>query len=119
MTGVQCGLLFVAHLPHPCRVHAAAAANMANVNSPARESPSRELKDKEKDDSDLDPAAFLKSVRELSEKRDREDAQRLRNLEEEIQKGREERAARRAGESTSHIIKPSAEIGMDVGCSIE
>lgn len=48
-------------------------------------------------DSDLDPAAFLKSVRELSEKREREDAERFRKLEEEVQKGREERAARRAG----------------------
>jgi hypothetical protein len=48
-------------------------------------------------DSDLDPAAFLKSVRELSEKREREDAERYRKLEEEVQRGREERAARRAG----------------------
>lgn len=50
-----------------------------------------------KDESDLDPAAFLKSVRELSEKREREDAERYRKLEEEVQKGREARAARRAG----------------------
>lgn len=49
-------------------------------------------------ESDLDPAAFLKSVRELSEKRDREDQERFRKLEEEVQKGREERAARRLGE---------------------
>lgn len=91
-----------------------------NVNPPAGESPSRELRDKEKDDADLDPAAFLKSVRELSEKRDREDAQRLRNLEEEIQKGREERAARRAGESTPPPhSESSAGSGMDVGCSKE
>ncbi|KAK3705008.1 hypothetical protein LTR37_013525 [Vermiconidia calcicola] len=48
------------------------------------------------DESDLDPAAFLKSVRELSEKREREDAERYRKLEEEIEKGRQERAARRA-----------------------
>ncbi|KAF2162182.1 hypothetical protein M409DRAFT_69386 [Zasmidium cellare ATCC 36951] len=46
-------------------------------------------------ESDLDPAAFLKSVRELSEKRDREDQERVRKLEEEVQKGREQRAARR------------------------
>ena len=49
------------------------------------------------DDSDLDPAAFLKSVRELSEKREREDAERYRKLEEDIERGRQERAARRAG----------------------
>ena len=48
-------------------------------------------------DDDLDPAAFLKSVRELSEKREREDAERYRKLEEEVEKGRRERAARRAG----------------------
>jgi hypothetical protein len=50
------------------------------------------------DESDLDPAAFLKSVRELSEKREREDAERYRKLELEIEKSREQRAARRAGE---------------------
>lgn len=49
------------------------------------------------DESDLDPAAFLKSVRELSEKREREDAERYRKLEEEIEKSKQERAARRAG----------------------
>ena len=49
------------------------------------------------DESDLDPAAFLKSVRELSERREREDAERYRKLEEEIERGRQERAARRAG----------------------
>jgi len=46
---------------------------------------------------DLDPAAFLKSVRELSEKREREDAERYRKLEEEVEKSRAERVARRAG----------------------
>lgn len=49
------------------------------------------------DESDLDPAAFLKTVRELSEKREREDAERYRALELEIERSREERAARRAG----------------------
>lgn len=48
-------------------------------------------------DSDLDPAAFLKSVRELSEKREREDTERYRQLEEKVHKERQERAARRAG----------------------
>ncbi|EME85495.1 uncharacterized protein MYCFIDRAFT_193790 [Pseudocercospora fijiensis CIRAD86] len=49
-------------------------------------------------ESELEPAAFLKSVRELSEKREREDAERFRKLEEEVQKGRQERAARRAAQ---------------------
>jgi flagellar motility protein MotE (MotC chaperone) len=49
---------------------------------------------------DLDPAAFLKSVRELSEKREREDNERYRRLEEEIEKGRSQRLARREGEWT-------------------
>lgn len=49
------------------------------------------------EESDLDPAAFLKSVRELSEKREREDTERVRKLEEEIEKGRRDRARRREG----------------------
>lgn len=49
------------------------------------------------DEDDLDPAAFLKSVRELSAKREREDNERFRKLEQEIEKGRQERLARRAG----------------------
>lgn len=53
---------------------------------------------RELNDNDLDPAAFLKSVRELSERRDREDTERFRQLEEEVRKQKEERAARRRGE---------------------
>lgn len=53
-------------------------------------------------EDDLDPAAFLKSVRELSERREKEDNERVRRLEEEIEKGRQRRLARRAeGEFTS------------------
>ena len=54
---------------------------------------------------DLDPAAFLKSVRELSEKREREDNERYRRLEEEIEKGRSERLARRAGEWEMQLLR--------------
>jgi flagellar motility protein MotE (MotC chaperone) len=54
------------------------------------------------EEDDLDPAAFLKSVRELSEKREREDNERYRKLEEEIEKGRQERLARREGELACH-----------------
>lgn len=50
------------------------------------------------DESDLDPAAFLKTVRELSEKREREDNERYRALEAEIEQSRRDRAARREGE---------------------
>ena len=46
---------------------------------------------------DLSPADFVKKIRELGDKRDREDAERFALLEQEIEKGREERAARRAG----------------------
>nr|POE85161.1 hypothetical protein CFP56_67319 [Quercus suber] len=47
-------------------------------------------------EDDLDPAAFLKSVRELSERRDREDGERYRELEKEVEESRAARAARRA-----------------------
>lgn len=53
--------------------------------------------ERDANESDLDPQAFLQSVRELSAKREREDEERYRKLEEEVNKGREERAARRAG----------------------
>ena len=47
--------------------------------------------------ADDDPAAFLQSIRELTAKREREDEERYRKLEEEVKRSREERAARRAG----------------------
>lgn len=40
---------------------------------------------------------FLTRIRELGEKRDKEDEDRTKKLEEEILKGRKERQARRAG----------------------
>ena len=61
------------------------------------------------DNSDLDPAAFLASVRELSERRDREDTERLRKLEEEVQRSRAERVKRRkeieAGECGAFVAQ--------------
>jgi hypothetical protein len=55
-------------------------------------------------EDDLDPAAFLRSVRELSERREKEDNERVRRLEEEIEKGRQKRLARRAeGELSSFL----------------
>ena len=48
---------------------------------------------------DLDPTAFVKRIRELSERHEQEDARRLSSIEADIEKGRSERAARRAGVS--------------------
>ena len=41
---------------------------------------------------------FLKRIRELGDKRDKEDEERTKRLEEEILQGRAERQARRAGQ---------------------
>ncbi|GAB7361829.1 hypothetical protein MBLNU230_g1871t1 [Neophaeotheca triangularis] len=63
------------------------------------------------DDNDLDPAKFLQSVRELSHQREREDSERYRKLEEEVEKGRQERLARRAVDSardSSWIGRPAS-----------
>ncbi|KAF2769366.1 hypothetical protein EJ03DRAFT_95332 [Teratosphaeria nubilosa] len=51
--------------------------------------------------ADEDPAAFLQSIRELTAKREREDAERFRKLEEEVKRTREERANRRAERARS------------------
>ncbi|KAK6441988.1 hypothetical protein LTR95_001774 [Oleoguttula sp. CCFEE 5521] len=66
----------------------------ATTAKPLSTTQSHSLDDFE-DEDDLDPAAFLKSVRELSEKREREDRERYRKLEEEIEAGRRERLARK------------------------
>ena len=50
-----------------------------------------------KDDGSEDVNDFLRRIRELDEKRNREDHERTKRLEEEILKGRQERQARRAG----------------------
>ena len=44
-----------------------------------------------------DVADFLRRIKELNEKRDQEDAERTRKLEEEIMEGRKQREARRLG----------------------
>jgi hypothetical protein len=49
---------------------------------------------------DLSPSEFLQKISELGQKRDSEDAQRVAALESQIQKDRELRAIRRAGELT-------------------
>lgn len=49
-------------------------------------------------DSDLDPNAFLQSVRELKEKRQKEDNERYEQLEAQILQDRELRQARKLGE---------------------
>ncbi len=50
-------------------------------------------------DSSEDVNDFLQRIKELGDKRDQEDEERNRLLEEEILKGRAERQARRAGRS--------------------
>jgi hypothetical protein len=47
---------------------------------------------------DLSPSEFVQKIRELGEKKDAEDAERLAALEKEIEQGRREREMRRAGE---------------------
>jgi hypothetical protein len=48
---------------------------------------------------ELDPSVFVERIRQLGNQRDQQDAERVRKLEEEIQQGRSERLARRAGMS--------------------
>ncbi|KAI9811040.1 MAG: hypothetical protein M1832_001070 [Thelocarpon impressellum] len=75
---------------------------------------------------------FLQRIRELGDKRDREDEERTRKLEEEIVQGRRERQARRAGfDPMTHTISdepaphstlsrpsPSAAIGPSRGSTL-
>jgi len=46
---------------------------------------------------DLSPSEFVKSIRELGSKKDKEDAERLAGIERDILQGRKEREMRRAG----------------------
>lgn len=58
-------------------------------------------------DSDLDPNAFLKTVCELKEKRQKEDNERYQQLEAQIAQDRELRQARQLGESSDpcqHVL---------------
>lgn len=55
------------------------------------------------ENSSEDVNDFLQRIRELGDKRDREDEERTRKLEEEILQGRKEREARRAGEFTTTL----------------
>lgn len=56
-------------------------------------------------DGSEDVNDFLLRIRELGDRRDKEDEERTRKLEEEIMQGRKERQARRAGgtHATSRI----------------
>jgi hypothetical protein len=56
-------------------------------------------------DGSEDVNDFLLRVRELGDKRDREDEERNRKLEEEIVQGRQQRQARRAGMIFLHVKK--------------
>ena len=63
-------------------------------------------------DGSEDVNDFLLRIRDLSQKRDLEDEERTRKLEEEIIQGRIERQARRAG--TQPSIEPSSQRRVDV-----
>ena len=63
-------------------------------------------------DGSEDVNDFLLRIRDLSRKRDLEDEERTRKLEEEIIKGRIERQARRAG--TQPSIERSSQRGVDL-----
>jgi hypothetical protein len=52
---------------------------------------------------DLSPSEFVKKIRELGEKKDAEDAERLAALEKEIELGRKEREMRRAGKCVAAL----------------
>ena len=56
-------------------------------------------------DGSEDVNDFLQRIRELGDKRDKEDEERTRKLEEEILQGRKERQARRAGECISSEVQ--------------
>lgn len=53
---------------------------------------------RENDDGSEDVNDFLKRIKELGDRRDREDEERNRRLEEQIVQGRKERQARREGQ---------------------
>ena len=55
---------------------------------------------------------FLKRIQELGTKRDQEDEERNRKLEEEILQGRKERQARRAGVYTSDALSLSLSLSL-------
>ena len=59
------------------------------------------------DDGWEDVNDFLERIKALGEKRDKEDEERTRKLEEEILQGRKERQARRAGHSPVNHPDPS------------
>lgn len=52
-------------------------------------------------DGSEDVADFLERIKELGDRRHKEDEERARKLEEEILQGRKERQARRAGRSAA------------------
>lgn len=59
-------------------------------------------------ESSEDVNDFLQRIRELGERRDKEDDERTKKLEEEILQGRKERQARRAGNDPLPFL-PSGE----------
>ncbi|KAK1081179.1 hypothetical protein LTR48_007552, partial [Friedmanniomyces endolithicus] len=92
------------------RLSSVAVPNIAR--SPLSRHPSAPASASHHDDNeDLDPAKFLKSIRELSERREREDLERFRKLEAEVEKSRAERARKKleavgAGATPAHVYNP-------------
>ncbi len=69
----------------------------------------------QEEDGSEDVNDFLRRIRELDDRRNREDEERTRKLQEELLKGRQEREARRAGEcayvpliAATHVSTPHA-----------
>lgn len=54
---------------------------------------------------------FLQRIRELGERRDKEDEERTKKLEDEILQGRRERQARRAG-TFAPLLLPGGALGL-------
>jgi hypothetical protein len=70
-------------------------------------------------DSSEDVSDFLQRIKELGDKRDQEDEERNRKLEEEILQGRKERQARRAGKFFQFLSAGTRRHCDDsAGCSI-
>lgn len=64
-------------------------------------------------ESSEDVNDFLQRIRELGERRDKEDDERTKKLEEEILQGRKERQARRAGTSLIFFLTLCLEFAVD------
>jgi hypothetical protein len=65
-------------------------------------------------DGSEDVNDFLQRIKELGDKRDQEDEERNRKLEEEILQGRKERQARRAGMDVLKTSRPKLQVQKQI-----